>query len=142
MLPITRHEAMVDRVRQNFYAKRTLKESAADIGVSYQTLRIMERELGLRRPHQGLRPGSRRHRSGSTARNTIWEGSFFIVINLCRTYCIVTKRSRNPRYEVAQRMPIQEIVFEARGETVTELIAMAQEWDREEIQKQRIMNNE
>ena len=124
MLQITRTEELTNRVRRNHRLRLSLEESAADLGVSYQTLRNMERELGLTRPHGGLKPVS-------TSRYASWEGSHFLVINLCRTYCIVAKRSRNPKYEIAKKMAIQEIVFEARGESAADVIALAKRWDKE-----------
>ncbi len=126
MLQITRTEAMNERVKRNYYKQMTISASAADIGVSYQTLRMMEADLGLRRPQHGFR----RHRP-STSKNATWEGAHYMVICLCRTYCIVTKHSNNPRYPVAKRIPLQEIVYEAKGEKMPELVAIAKRWERE-----------
>lgn len=124
MYQITRTKDLVDRVRRNHHRRMTIAESAADIGVSFQTLRRMEIELGLVR----LKGGFRR---SSTSRYAAWEGAHFLVICLCGTYCIVAKRSRNPKYEIAKRMAIQEIVYEARGESEEDLIALARRWDKE-----------
>ena len=124
MYQITRTKDLDGRVRRNHHRRMTIAESAADIGVSSQTLRRMEQELGLSRPHNGFR-------RSSMSRYAAWEGAHFLVICLCGTYCIVAKRSRNPKYEIAKKMAIQEIVYEARGESDEDLIALARRWDKE-----------
>lgn len=123
-LYIPRTSYLTDRVRRNHRLRLNLTESALDIGVSSQTLRRMEQELGLFRPHNGLKPVS-------TSRYASWEGAHYMVINLCRTYCIVAKRSRNPKYEIAQKMAIQEIIYSAKGETLDQILALAKRWDME-----------
>ena len=123
-LYIPRTSYLADRVRRNYRLRLNITESARDIGVSSQTLRRMEQELGLFRPHNGLKPVS-------TSRYASWEGAHYMVINLCRTYCIVAKRSRNPKYEIASKMAIPEIIYAAKGESVSELIALAKRWDKE-----------
>ena len=103
MYQITRTKDLDGRVRRNHHRRMTIAESAADIGVSSQTLRRMEQELGLSRPHNGFR-------RSSMSRYAAWEGAHFLVICLCGT---------------------QEIVYEARGESDEDLIALARRWDKE-----------
>ena len=122
---ITRTPELAEKVRRNFYLRKPIEESAEDLGLSYTTLNRMEKELKLARPRGGYR------RPKNTSKNTMWEGIHFMVINLCRTYCIVAKRSRNPKYEIAQKMAIQEIVYSAKGETLDQILALAKRWDRE-----------
>lgn len=122
---IVRTPELAEKVRRNYFLRMPLEESAADLGLSYGTLRRMESEQKLERPRKGFR------RPKNTSKNYMWEGLHYMVINLCRTYCIVAKRSRNPKYEIAQKMAIQEIIYAAKGESVSELIALAKRWDKE-----------
>lgn len=122
---IVRTPELAEKVRRNYFLRMPLEESAADLGLSYGTLRRMESEQKLERPRKGFR------RPKCTSKNATWEGAHYMVINLCRTYCIVAKRSRNPKYEIASKMAIQEIIYAAKGESVSELIALAKRWDKE-----------
>lgn len=120
--------AMMAKIRTNFQNGVTQRDTAGQLGVCPSTVAKIERRLGIIRTPAWRQP---------SARQCSWEGHFFMVASFCRTYVIIQKRSENPRWEIARKMAVSEIVYSAKGrETVTDLIRIAKRWEQEAERKE------